>query len=189
MMQRNITPVDIEIAELLYPVLVEAARGGEKLTCLQLIDRAKQRHPDNAAIQKQVPVGLGRRLATVRAFTAPLGYPDLTCLVVQPRTNLPADVFPNPEAEQAKVAAFDWKNVEPAFFVQLGEWRKVNERKAKCDRGTAVQIVWDYYSANRARMPSAIQQFRELLIDEVMGGEDVEQAFAAIVSELAPEVA
>ncbi|KYC32345.1 hypothetical protein A0J57_10470 [Sphingobium sp. 22B] len=189
MTQRNITPVDIEIAGILYPVLVEAARDGEMLTCLQLIERAKLCHPDSAAIQKQVPVGLGRRLATVRAFTAPLGYPDLTCLVVQPRTNLPADVFPNPEAEQAKVAAFDWKNVEPAFFMQLGEWRRANERKAKRDRGTAVQIVWDYYSANRARMPSAIQQFREILIDEVMGGEGVEQAFAAILSELTPEMA
>jgi len=55
------TELDMEIAALLYPVLVDVARSGEPISFGDLIHRTQERHPDNIAIQHQVPVGLGRR--------------------------------------------------------------------------------------------------------------------------------
>lgn len=181
------TELDVEIAGLLYPVLVEVARARELISFGDLIRRTQKGHPDNAAMQRQVPVGMGRRLATVRVFTKAQGYPDLTCLVVNPGHSVPPDsYFTNPEAEQARVAAFDWTKVDAEFSLQIAHWRKAAEKRPKRKREAAVACMAEYYFKHKASLPRAVQEFREQIIAELMAGEDAEAAFAAIVKDLPP---
>lgn len=180
------TELDVEIAAMLYPVLVDLAREEEKgvISFNNLIHRARTRFPDNMAMQRQVPVGIGRRLKTVRLFTDSLGYPDLTCLVVRPGNSIPPDVFKNPEAMQAQVAAFDWSNVETEFSLQIATWRQAAQNRPKRKLEEAKSLMAEYYIMHRASLPPAIREYREQIITELMTGEEVEGVFAAIVKDL-----
>lgn len=179
------TELDVEIAALFYPVLVEVARAKELVSFGDLIRRTQKLHPDNLAMQRQVPVGVGRRLETVRVFTDAKGYPDLTCLVVNPGKSVPPETYyTNPEAEQARVAAFDWSEVEAEFSLQIASWRKAAEKRPKRRREEAVDLMAKYYLGHKAALPPAIRDYREHIIAELMAGEDVETAFTAIARDL-----
>ncbi len=179
--ENMMTELDVEIAALLYPVLVDVARSGEPIPFGDLIRRTQERHPDNLAIQQQVPIGLGRRLETVRAFTEEMGYPDLTCLVVNPGKSVPPEVYyTDPEVEQARVAAFDWNKVEAEFSLHIATFRKSVEKRSRRKRNDAVTLMAAYYTEHRAALPPAITNSREHIIAELMAGENVADVFAAL---------
>lgn len=181
------TELDVEIAALFYPILVEVARAKELVSFGDLIRRTQERHPDNPAMQRQVPVGVGRRLEAVRVFTDAKGYPDLTSLVVNPGKSVPPEAYyTDPEAEQARVAAFDWSEVEAEFSLQVAIWRKAAEKPLRRKREEAVTLMAAYYAQNKAKLPPAIRNRREQLIAELMAGEDVADVFAAVDRDLTP---
>ena len=176
------TELDMEIAALLYPVLVDVARSGEPISFGDLIHRTQERHPDNIAIQHQVPVGLGRRLETVRAFTEDRGYPDLTCLVVNRGRNVPPENYhTDPEVEQARVAAFDWNNVEAEFSLHIATCREAFVNRPRRKREDAIALMAAYYAEHKADLPPTIVSSREHIIARLIAGEDVGDVFAAVV--------
>lgn len=176
--------LDMEIAALLYPVLVDVARLGELISFGDLIRRTQERHPDNLAIQRQVPVGLGRRLETVRAFTEEMGYPDLTCLVVNRGRNVPPENYhTDPEVEQARVAAFDWNNVEAEFLLHIAIRREALVNRPRRKREDAIALMAAYYAKHKASLPPTITSSREHIIARLIDGEDVGDVFAAVVRE------
>ncbi|WP_084583799.1 hypothetical protein [Sphingomonas azotifigens] len=187
------TELDLEIAAMLYPVLVEAAPDVELLPFRELIRRAQVRYPDSAAMQRQVPVGIGSRLATIRAFTEPRGYPDLTCLAVSTGRDVPPENYhTDARAEQARVAAFDWSKVAEEFTLQIGSWRsamrtQVKRPRAQRQRELAVELMYAYYSEHKTSLPPAIRDHREAIIAALMAGQDVADAFAAVVQAMRPE--
>lgn len=83
-----------------------------------------------------------------------------------------------------RVAAFDWSEVESEFSLQIATWRQSTQKRTKIKRDKAVAMMAAYYLEHKSFLPSAIQDFREHIIAELMAGESAEAAFAAIVKDL-----
>lgn len=110
----NITETDLAIASALYPVMVECARQSppRKLTYGQLLDEAQERFPEIEAVQRAIPISLGRRLDVVRMFLNEHALPDLTGLIVNADTGEVGSAFgADPVHVREQVAAFDWSTV------------------------------------------------------------------------------
>ncbi|XAZ48667.1 hypothetical protein AAHB44_19630 [Pseudomonas simiae] len=78
----NITLIDVQLASVYYPILVDLAKHKHCLTYSELVDRAQCENPDHPVVQNAIPVSTGRRLDVVRLFTNERGLPDLTSLVI-----------------------------------------------------------------------------------------------------------
>ena len=53
------TLLDVQLARLLYPLLIELATARQILTYGQLIDRAQARYPDDHRVANLIPVRMG----------------------------------------------------------------------------------------------------------------------------------
>jgi hypothetical protein len=115
------------VAAAIYPILVECARKSpaRTMTYGALANEAKLRLPNDEAVQKAIPVSLGRRLDVVRMFLDRESLPDLTVLVVNAGTGEVGSAFgANPDKVRAEVAAFDWSTVAEEFDLHISGLRK-----------------------------------------------------------------
>lgn len=81
----KVTYTDWLLARAFFPVLVRLAFSGStknQYTYNELIARAKEESPDVPEVQRTIPLQAGRGLGTIRKYSRKLGYPDLSCLVV-----------------------------------------------------------------------------------------------------------
>lgn len=178
----NTTETDLAIASALYPVLVSYVRQApdQKLTYGALLEDARVRFPNNDAIQKAIPVSLGRRLDVVRTFLNQQNLPDLTSLVVNALTREVGSAFDaNPEQVRAEVAAFDWSTVSEEFDLHIEGLRKgiAVRSRPKRTRDEAKKVMSAYYMENRATLPKDIADQRELIIELLCDGLSPEEAF------------
>lgn len=189
----NVTETDLAVAAAIYPVLVECARQSpaERLTYGEFIKRAQSRFPAIDAIQKAIPVSLGRRLDVVRLFLVKKQLPDLTALVVNAGTGEVGSAFgADPERVRASVGAFDWSGVAEEFDLHVAGLRAVTSarranqglNKPKIDVATAKQLMHAYYRDNRASLPTNIVEKRQSIIDLIRSGIPVAIAFAEAAS-------
>lgn len=178
----TLTEYDLAIAAALYPLLVECARQSpaRTMTYGALINEAKMRLPNNAAVQKAIPVSLGRRLDVVRLFLNRESLPDLTVLVVNAGTGEVGSAFgANPDTVRAEVAAFDWCTVAEDFDLHISGLRKSIEatKRPKITRDSAKQMMADYAREQRATLPKDIGKKREVIIELICAGRSAEDAF------------
>ena len=76
---RNITELDLELAGLFYPILIELAKNDAPLTYSGLKARAKHEHPGHgASVDRCADQAVGRRLEVIRRFTSSKDYPDVS---------------------------------------------------------------------------------------------------------------
>lgn len=182
---KNITETDLKLAEAFYPVLIEVAHARDTITYGELLERAKRIATDEPQVQRAIPVSTGRRLDVVRAFTQRLGYPDLTSLVINASTHECGSGFTksfDPVQARAQVADFDWDSAQAQFKSYLvesaQELRRARKPKPRrIDATSAAQAMYDYYRANRERLPRDIRKFRERIIANIRQGLDVPDAF------------
>lgn len=81
--QRWVTRDDETLARAIYPVLMDVVRRKGSITYADLVLSVRERCPEpEHPIYRLKPRHLGRRLETLRLFTVPRGYPDMTCVVV-----------------------------------------------------------------------------------------------------------
>jgi hypothetical protein len=178
----TLTENDLAIAAALYPLLVECARQSpaRTMTYGALVNEAKMRLPNNSAVQRAIPVSLGRRLDVVRLFLNRESLPDLTVLVVNAGTGEVGSAFgANPDAVRAEVAAFDWSTVAEEFDLHISGLRKSIEatKRPKITRDSAKQMMADYAREQRAALPKDIGKKREIIIEMICAGHSVEDAF------------
>jgi len=178
----KITETDLAIAAALYPVLVDCARQTpvRKLTYGALLDEAKVRFPTNDAIQRAIPISLGRRLDVVRMFLSEQKLPNLTSLVVSADTGEVGSAFgANPEQVRTEVAAFDWRAVSEEFDLHIDGLRKniATLARRKISREAAKKEMSDYYLAHSATMPKDISNKRESIIALLCDGMSAQEAF------------
>jgi hypothetical protein len=178
----NITETDLAVAAALYPILVECARQAppRTLTYGALINEAKDRLPNDEAVQNAIPVSLGRRLDVVRMFLNKEALPDLTVLVVNAGTGEVGSAFGgDPDKVRAGVAAFDWSMVAEEFDLHISGLRKSIEaaEQPKISRDTAKQMMFEYGRVHRATLPNDIGLKREAIIDLICAGNSAEDAF------------
>ena len=178
----NITETDLAVAATLYPILVEAARQTplRALTYGALVNEAKDRFPNDEAVQNVIPVSLGRRLDVVRMFLNKQALPDLTVLVVNAGTGEVGSAFgADPDKVRAEVAAFDWSAVAEEFDLHISGLRKRIEatKRPKISRDAAKQMMFEYGRDHRATLPKDIGLKREAIIELICAGNSVADAF------------
>ncbi|WP_148649466.1 hypothetical protein [Novosphingobium barchaimii] len=123
--QRRVTRDDETLARAIYPVLMDVVRRKGSITYADVVLSVRERCPEpEHPIYREKPRDLGRRLETLRFFTAPRGYPDMTCVVFNAGPCPSPDAYEDPGSEAAKVAAFDWSAVEEELALQCDDWRR-----------------------------------------------------------------
>jgi hypothetical protein len=175
------TQTDVELALAFYSVLVEVARRREeKLTYGRLVELAKSQFPTNEVVQRAIPIGVGRRLDFVRAFTEQRGLPDLSSLVVNKSTNECGVGFTrnfDPASVRAEVFAFDWSGVAKEFTGVLATARKQAAKPKQVTAETAAKLMYSYFTQHKAALPSSVKDHREKIIKLIMQGASPADAF------------
>ena len=126
------------------------------MTYGQLVDLAKSQFPTNEFVQRAIPIGVGRRLDFVRAFTEQRGLPDLSSLVVNKSTNECGVGFTknfDPAKVRAEVFAFDWRVVTNEFTGVLAASRKPAVKPKQVTVEAAAKLMYSYYTEHKATLP------------------------------------
>jgi hypothetical protein len=114
----HVTDLDLELAELIYPILVEIAPTGDTITYKEVVTAVKERYPNALGVKTLHHRHIGRRLGTIWRFTAKQGCPHIGALVINKDTGecgKGITEFLDPVIEREKVKAFDWSTVEFEF--------------------------------------------------------------------------
>lgn len=177
----NVTTIDLEVASLYYPILIGKAKSGSTVTYGELVQSAKDLHPDNTTIQKTIPVSIGRRLDVVRMFTNERNLPDVTSLVINASTNVPSQ--PRLIVVQSSVFAFDWTNIKAEFDGFIERTKIAIKPRKKVKENEALQLMSEHYQANKGTLPANVRERRELIIELIMEGFSAEDAFSQAMAE------
>ena len=182
---RNITLNDVQLASAYYPILIDLAKHKRCLTYSELVERAKATFPTRPAVQGAIAVSAGRKLDVVRIFTSERDLPDLTCLIINKQAGECGSGFTDhfdPVAARDRVFAFDWSEVSTDFdgFIRTTETAITPRKRIK--RPAALRLMSDYYSANRIQLPPNISEQRDRILELIMDGISVAEAFAQATS-------
>ncbi|MDQ0741045.1 hypothetical protein [Pseudomonas sp. W4I3] len=177
----NVTLIDVQLASVYYPILVDLAQHKHCLTYTELVDRAKHENPDNKIVSNAIPVSTGRRLDVVRLFTNERGLPDLTSLVISKGSGECGSFFTrhfDPVAAREQVFSYDWNTATTDFegFVDVTE-KAVRPRK-KVKKPQARERMAAYYQAHKSGLPLNVSEYREAIIELIMEGFSDEQAYS-----------
>lgn len=179
--RQNITLNDVQLAEIYYRILHDFARQQCTLTYGQLVSLAKELYPENAVVQAAIAVSTGRKLEVIRIFTNERELPDLTSLVVSGQTGECGDGFLSvydPEAARNKVFAYDWPALAEDFSTYVSHTTQSLKPRKRRSRASATKVMSEHYTLNKSSMPSRIKEVRDVIIELLMEGLAVEEAFA-----------
>ena len=204
--ESKITYTDWQLAKSYYPILLELAMEGGSHTCSygELIAKAKEMYPDVQEIQRAIPVSTGRALGVMRKYTKALDptHPDLACLVVNAGNKECGKAYTrhfDPVEERknvanykdwdAKLAAFDgFADREPVKQATKAKRTKAagntTSKTSEAKRHAASNAVWDYYKLNEANFSPKIRLHRDFIVDLILQGVGVEEAFSKAAKSL-----
>lgn len=186
---RTTTAVDLQLASVYFPILVELAKDKRTISDDDLLERARQAHPNRKIVQKAKDAGAGHRLDVLRSFTESKSLPDLSCLIVQEANGEEppvADDHQDPIECRRQVFSFDWPTVNGEFthFLRMTEASLAPKAKIKPDQ--AVQIMWEHYKIHQASIPKTINTARAQIIADILSGLPVEDAFSKAMLTIPP---
>lgn len=173
------TLLDVQLARQLYPLLIELATAQEILTYGQLIERAQARYPDDRRVANLIPVRMGRILWVIYDFVAERDLPRLTLIIVSAGDQYPGSAMWQHDcsAEQQRCFAFDWSTVDQAFDLYGQHSEKAVTPLRRVPREQAKQLMAAHYRDPTNVYPSGIRALRETIIENIMNGLSVEEAF------------
>lgn len=178
---KNLTLNDIQIAAAYYPVLVDQAKLKESIPYGELVAKAKQLNPGNTVVQNAIATSAGRKLSAVRKFTDAQNYPDLTSLVIGKRTRDCGGAYTDnfdPKKVREEVFAFNWGNVSNEFDLHIKGLEKATTPRKPRKKDEAVKLMSEFYFNNKKSLPLSIQLQRDSIIELLMEGVSLEDAFS-----------
>jgi len=195
---KRVTEKDIILAELIFPILLDAVKDKEVLTYGDVVKAVTKKYPDNAAAQSLVPVIVGRRLGVIWRFTQDQGCPHIGSLVINQHTNECGEGITSlldPEAEREKVYAYPWEGIHVSFKSHLEKERanrKISKKKLKRKKKPdALEVFFEYLKeqeSDEEGLPvvrSDLAKHRDRIIELVMEGHEPETAFGLVLADLA----
>ncbi|HEX2528758.1 MAG TPA: hypothetical protein VHL31_21000 [Geminicoccus sp.] len=181
---RTTTALDLQLAGVYFPILVELAKDKRTISQGDLIERAKALHPQRKSVQKVIAVSLARRLEVVRSFCQERGLPDLSSLVASNAAGEDG-ATPSPDADpielRRQVFSFDWSTVATDFADHVREGETSPTPKTKINEKQAIQIMWDHYKSNMTSIPKSVTASRTQIIADILAGSTVEDAFSKAI--------
>jgi hypothetical protein len=190
------TIADITLAKIYFELLVAFAKEqpGETLTYSQLVEMAKQAHPNNEYVEGALAVSTGRRLGALREFTTKYEVPDLSALVVSKATGDNGVGFSRSydgDDVRQKIAQFKWSSLQIKFdefiieeMMTLENKKMARQKPKKIKEAEARQMLWEYYRDNKAEVGSLSLNQREEAIKMIMEGFSLADSVAKVKSEL-----
>lgn len=174
------TLLDVQLARLLYPLVIEVAEAKALLTYSELIERALARYPDDPRVANLIPVRMGRILWVIYDFVEERELPRLTLVIVSKSDKYPGSAMwqHDCEAEQQRCFEFDWSTVNRDFDVYGKQSEKAVTPLRRVKREEATRLMSEHYFANRASYPVSIRVLRETIIENIINGMSVTEAFA-----------
>lgn len=174
------TLLDVQLARLLYPLIIDVASSGKLCTYSDLIERAKSLHPTDERVSRLIPVRMGRILFVIYDFVEARDLPRLTLVIVSKTHQYPGSAMwqHDCEAEQQRCFDFDWSTVDREFDLYGEDSEKAITPLKLVSREVAVQLMSEHYFASRANYPAAIRDLREEIIENIVNGMSVLDAFA-----------
>jgi hypothetical protein len=187
----KVTLRDVRLGEIYYRYLLELARDKVGMTIRygELVARAKQDFPDDPLVRGAIPISIGNRLLIIELFCTENSLPNLACLAVN-ASGRPGDKYrKNWEDEMARVAAFDWTDVEVAWGLHVDAWRIAAMPKPKLIRrspeeaGRLFTSHWKNDAAQSSPRYDASMENRpkENILTLIGKGHQPSAAFAAVL--------
>lgn len=167
------TLLDVQLARLLFPLLVELANGKTPRTTSQFLHLAQTRYLDDRRVGQLIPVRLGRILGVIRLFTERNRLPDLTRVVLAARQHEPALL----EHEADNCFGFDWASVTVDFNLYGASIERALTPRQWLSRETATRVMSEYYFEHRDEYAQVMRQMREVVIENLVNGMGVADAF------------
>ena len=130
----QVTELDLIVAELLFPILVELAPSGNTIGYKEIADLIKKKHSDIPEIKSLHHRHIGRRLGTIWKFTEKQGCPHIGALVISQNTGecgIGITSFLDPILEREKIKKFDWSSVELGFKAYLNKTKSIQKEYKK----------------------------------------------------------
>jgi len=131
---KQVTELDLLMAPLIFPILVEIAPTGKTLTYIEVVELVKARYPDMPEVSTLHHRLVGRRLGVIWRFTEQYGYPHIGSIVVNKSTGecgRGVTEILDPVKERIKVRDFDWSNIELYFNSYLSKTKEAQKTKSK----------------------------------------------------------
>jgi hypothetical protein len=170
------TDLSLHLAQIFYPLLIETATAKTVLTYKELVERAKDRHPDDADVQKMIPVRMGLVLGVIFEFAEQTQLPRISTLIVGRKGECGKGIKDKFDCEQERqnCYAFDWASQLPVFWEHLHRVKAVNALRStkpkKISTEQASNIMWEFYTANQANLSPEVRKFRDHIIDKLCAG-------------------
>jgi len=173
------TLLDVQLARLLYPLLIELAMGRQIATYGQLIELAKKRYPSDPRIKNLIPVRMGRILWVIYDFVEERDLPRLTLIIVSAGDKNPGSAMLGHDfaAEQQRCFEFNWSTIDQEFDMYAQSSEKESAPVRRISRESAIALVSAHYHDPANSYPNAIRALRETIIEHVMNGLPVADAF------------
>lgn len=182
------TELDLTVAELMFPVLVELAPTGNTIGYKEMADMLKKNNPNIAEIANITQRHIGRKLGTIWDFTKSQGCPHIGSLVVSAKGECGSGIssivqdLPN---ERSKVKEFDWSSISLSFKSYIGKAKIHKEesdgKAVKRTRHEAEECFFAYWIQIKDEVPISRQEalgIKEKTIELVQSGSSPEEAFS-----------
>jgi len=175
-----LTLTDIEVGSRLVEALLRHVQtaGAAVINYADLLTLGRQLYPKDAMLGREVPVGIGMKLAFVAAFCRENRYPDLACLAVNPVTLRPyAGYAGDREVDLRAVAGFDWSDTLKRLAVYAETARTAVPRRLKPRKERPADVAWyAYFCSHREACAWIGADDKKEIINLLMAGLDPESA-------------
>ncbi|MCG7538245.1 GIY-YIG nuclease family protein [Pseudoalteromonas sp. OF7H-1] len=193
----HVTELDLLMAELIYPILVELAPTGETITYKGVVKKVQDTYPGIPEVKSLHHRHIGRRLGTIWRFTEKYGCPHIGALVINQDTGECGRSITehlDPEIERVKIKNFDWSSVDIGFSQHLKRTKAANiakkQKLKKRKYDEAKNIFFEFWRAVKEEVPVAsenIKTYRNELIATVQEGYSPATALSNILKRLLSE--
>ena len=188
----NYTAYDIVLSTIYLPILIQVAQNKKTITYGDLVQTAKELHPDNEYVQRSIPVTAGRRLNVLRQILRDNSLPDLSSLVVSASSGDASDAYHlHAETERKKVYDTDWDAHTsiidsewvkyPYDKIDFSEIKKREPKPKPPSRDELKRINYDYWVENKNQFPKWFHMKREDLLDLLLQDYPVEECYKKVL--------
>lgn len=184
----NHTELDLVVAELMYPILVELASTERTIGYKEIAELIKNRNPDVVEIRNITQRHIGRKLGTIWEFTKSQGCPHIGSLVVSKDGECGSgidSIVTDLPREREKVRGFNWRTVSLSFESYMSKVRILKKdretKKVKRTREEAKSIFFTYWSRIKDEAPisnNEALEIKEGILGLVQDGHSPEEAFS-----------
>ena len=184
----NHTELDLIVAELMFPVLVDLAPSGNTIGYKEIAELIKNKNPNVTEIRNITQRHIGRKLGTIWEFTKSQGCPHIGSLVVSKGGECGsgiASIVKDLPGEREKVRGFDWTTVSLGFESYMSKMKiqkKEREiKKIKRSRDEAKDCFFSYWKEIKDEAPlsrNEALQIKENILNLVQDGLSPEEAFS-----------